>query len=161
MNKELVFYVLLFCLGIALAYAAVQYAEAYLPWGNDKPLKFDYKLEICSLTETKPGYDCSETWLVVSINADYFLIPYTNETVKAIGYYGSKPSRWVDIDPADDYKYAGLIVIGKQITDSCYNYICYPLILHEAKHIWCECVWHEDMKSARELDQEKDQLGFL
>jgi len=78
--------------------------DGYLPWGNDKPLKYQYKMDICELTQTEPYYNCDYTWLVVSINANYFLMPYTNTTVNAMGYWGYDIAKYVDIPKEDNKK---------------------------------------------------------
>jgi len=163
MIKELVFYILLFTLGMTLFFGALAYAEEHLnlPWNNYDPLKYEWKQDICELTQEEPYYDCRYTWLVVKINANGFLIPQTNNTVHAIGYWGSIPSKYVDIPEEDNTKYSALIVIGKNYDDNCYNYACNPIFWHEAKHIWCMCNWHAGMKTANELDRQLDNLGFI
>ena len=133
-------------------------ANAELIWGNDKPLKFQYKMEICELTQTEPYYDCDYKWLIVKIDANMFLIPNTNRTINAMAYWGYNFTQYVDIPIEDNEKYEALIILGNNFVDNCYEYDCKPLFMHEVEHVWCYCNWHKDMKSAYVLD---NQLDFI
>jgi len=135
--------------------------DGALVWGNDKPLGYTHKTEICAIIPIEPYYDCNFKWIVVMIPANSFLIPYTNTTVHGLAdwqNYGLHYSNLVKDLPEDaEDRYSGMVVIGKNITDNCYEYKCLPLFIHEAMHIWCECNWHEDLKSAYRLDKEKEE----
>jgi len=144
--------ILAFLIGVAIPVVFADHGDAYLPWENDKPLNTTLE-EICELLPYAPFYDCEKKWLLGYVDADYFLIPHTNSTVRGMAYWGYEFSRYVDIPKEDNEKYEALVIIGKQPIDNCYDYNCMPILGHEVKHVWCYCNWHEGMLSQYQLDK--------
>lgn len=105
---------------------------------------------MCALIGIAPFYDCDEKWLVVVENSLFIKSAYTDQWVA--GY--AIPKQYVKEYPiskyyshvkgGDSFKW---MVIGSIKQDSCWNEKCLPLFKHEARHLMCNCGWHDNMTS--------------
>lgn len=112
---------------------------------------------ICSLTNNEPYYDCSELWIIGSINSELITDP-SGQSVYGFAVIGEKNitgdlsicnfiPETKDIDPSlCKMKWA---IVGNNSNDGCYLGICLTPLEHELKHLKCDCNWHKGLKPTK------------
>ena len=110
-------------------------------------------LTICALTMVAPYYDCSEEWVIFYYPENIFVPIKSPYGIYASGWAVWNTTKYSVCDWREgfDSKYCDSkwIAIDKTEGDECYDYKCYPVFYHEAKHLFCECNWHTNMTGTR------------
>ncbi len=110
-------------------------------------------LVICALTIAAPYYDCDEQWLVFWYPDNVFVPIKSPFGIYASGWAVWNSTAYPACDWKDDVdpRYCNLkwMAIDGTYSDECYDYQCYHVFHHEAKHLICECNWHTNMTGTR------------
>ena len=112
-----------------------------------------YAQSMCSFSENMT-VNCDDKWIMVYIDSPMVQKPIDEEwagafAVRGLAKDGEKYSICNFIHQirnfGDENCSFRWFVLGSDKEDTCWNEVCYPIIWHEIKHLWCECNWHYGM----------------
>jgi len=118
-------------------------------------------MEICSLTEDAPYYDCDISWIVAWSYEAESVIASDGEEYLGVSYRNLNPQKHAKMsvctffpiitDKKPEVCWDDWIMIGNAKYDSCYERNCITLLWHELKHLVCQCSWHKDLTPAYKI----------
>lgn len=111
--------------------------------------------KICSVPMNGTGWDCSEYWGVVYYYDVWTIQAPNDKWLSGFAVYGplvKDGEVWSLCHFFPEIRFTEeeicslkWVAVGTNKLDGCWNYVCYPLIWHELKHLACECDWHDGM----------------